>query len=49
MLFQVYQSEHGKGGHFAAWEMPEAIVGDLRNMFGRGGPCFGIVEGKDGY
>jgi len=28
----VWQSEHGKGGHFATWECPEAIVGDLRGM-----------------
>jgi len=45
----VHQSEHEKGGHFAAWERPEAIVGDLRKMFGKGGPCFGVVSGKIGY
>lgn len=43
------QSEHAKGGHFAAWEVPDAIVGDLRDMFGKGGPCYGVVEGKNGY
>ncbi|KAJ4248822.1 hypothetical protein NW762_012660 [Fusarium torreyae] len=30
----VYQEEHARGGHFAAWEQPDAIVGDLRAMFG---------------
>ncbi|KAF8446764.1 Alpha/Beta hydrolase protein [Terfezia claveryi] len=25
--------EHHKGGHFAAWENPDAIVGDLREYF----------------
>jgi hypothetical protein len=45
----VYESEHEKGGHFATWEAPEAIVGDLKNMFGRKGPCFGVVKGKTGY
>ena len=45
----VMQSEHGKGGHFAAWEQPNALVGDLRSMFGKDGPCFGIVKGKNGY
>lgn len=44
-----YQSEHERGGHFAAWEMPEAIAGDLQKMFGKGGPCFGVVAGKSGY
>ena len=44
-----YQSEHERGGHFAAWEVPGAIAGDLMNMFGRGGSCFGIVDGKNGY
>jgi hypothetical protein len=44
-----FQSEHNRGGHFAAWEMPGAIAGDLRTMLGRGGPCFGVVAGKDGY
>ncbi len=45
----VMQSEHERGGHFAAWEVPAAIAGDLQRMFGKGGPCFGVVEGKDGY
>ena len=45
----VLQSEHERGGHFAAWEVPDAIVEDLGKMFGRGGECFGIVEGRTGY
>lgn len=45
----VFQSEHEKGGHFAAWERPEAIVEDLRKMFGKGGPCYGVIPGKSGY
>lgn len=44
-----FQSEHEKGGHFAAWERPEAIVGDLREMFGKNGPCYGVIPGKSGY
>jgi len=32
-----YQSEHERGGHFAAWEMPEAIAGDLRRCLKRVG------------
>lgn len=45
----VWIGEHESGGHFAAWERPEAVVGDLRGMFSKGGPCYGIVKGKDGY
>jgi hypothetical protein len=45
----VFQSEHDSGGHFAAHEKPEELVGDLRKMFGRGGPAFGVVPGKVGY
>ena len=45
----VYQSEHERGGHFATSEFPEAIAGDLRKMFGKGGPCFGVVSARSGY
>ncbi len=45
----VFVGEHGKGGHFAAHEQPEALAGDLRTMFGRGGGAYGVVSGKDGY
>ena len=29
----IYYNAHDKGGHFAAWEQPAAIVGDLRAAF----------------
>jgi hypothetical protein len=46
----VFQREHERGGHFAAWERPDAIVGDLRDMFGRGrGGAYGVVKGRSGY
>ncbi|EAU86115.1 epoxide hydrolase [Coprinopsis cinerea okayama7 len=45
----VFESEHEFGGHFAAYEVPGALVGDLRKMFGKGGPAFAIVPGKTGY
>lgn len=45
----VFQSEYESGGHFAAWEKPEAIVDDLRKMFGRNGGAYGVVKGKPGY
>ena len=41
----VLQSEHDKGGHFAAWEVPEAIAKDLKDMFGPGGICEGLFTG----
>ena len=45
----VLVSESDKGGHFAAWEMPEAIMGDLKKMFGKSGGAYGVVEGRSGY
>ncbi|KAJ7062222.1 Alpha/Beta hydrolase protein [Mycena amicta] len=45
----VFQRVHKKGGHFAAWERPEELVEDLREMFGKGGRAFGVVPGKNGY
>jgi hypothetical protein len=45
----VFEAEHDSGGHFAAYERPDAIVQDLRSMFGKGGGAFGVVPGKDGY
>ncbi|KAL1733245.1 Alpha/Beta hydrolase protein [Schizophyllum commune] len=46
----VFESAmHDKGGHFAAYEVPELLVGDIRKMFAKGGPAYGVVKGKDGY
>ncbi|KAJ2924887.1 hypothetical protein H1R20_g12195, partial [Candolleomyces eurysporus] len=45
----VFESDHESGGHFAAHERPEELVSDLRKMFGKGGPCYGVVPGKTGY
>ena len=45
----VFEGSHERGGHFAAWECPDDIVGDLRKMFGKGGGAYGAVEGKGGY
>jgi len=44
-----FLSEHENGGHFAAFERPNDLVGDLRKMFGKEGPVHGIVEGCNGY
>ncbi|EMD39672.1 hypothetical protein CERSUDRAFT_81053 [Gelatoporia subvermispora B] len=45
----VHVSEHERGGHFAAFERPEDLAGDLRNMFITKGPAFGVVDGRTGY
>ncbi|KAH9942190.1 alpha/beta-hydrolase [Epithele typhae] len=45
----VYVKDHSKGGHFPAFEVPDALAQDLFVMFGRGGGAFGVVPGKNGY
>ncbi|KAL1747966.1 Alpha/Beta hydrolase protein [Schizophyllum fasciatum] len=45
----VYEGIHDKGGHFAAYEVPSTLAEDLLKMFAKGGPAYGVVEGKDGY
>ncbi|KAI0065050.1 alpha/beta-hydrolase [Artomyces pyxidatus] len=45
----VFEAEHDSGGHFAAYEKPEALVDDLRAMFGRKGPAWAVVTGRNGY
>lgn len=42
----VYEKHHDKGGHFAAWEQPDALVDDLRAMFGAEGGAKGAVKVK---
>ncbi|SRR6266702_136476 len=44
----VFESEHEVGEHFAAYEQPEALVGDLRKMFGKSGPAASVVSGCTG-
>ena len=45
----VFEAKHDTGGHFAAHEVPEKLAGDLRKMFSRNGPAYGVVPGKSGY
>ncbi|KAH8166697.1 hypothetical protein CIB48_g1557 [Xylaria polymorpha] len=40
----VYEADYEKGGHFAAWERPDAIIADLRKMFGNNGPAYESVR-----
>ncbi|KAF8526168.1 Alpha/Beta hydrolase protein [Gautieria morchelliformis] len=45
----VFIGEYTKGGHFAAYERPQELVGDVRAMFRKGAMAFGVVPGKTGY
>lgn len=45
----VFQSEHNKGGHFAAYEQPEKLADDLRRMFEAGGPAHDTFPESKGY
>lgn len=45
----VFEKDHDKGGHFASWERPEAIVEDLRAMFGKKGGAYDVVKDKSGF
>ncbi|KAK8139196.1 hypothetical protein PG984_002576 [Apiospora sp. TS-2023a] len=45
----VFEREHESGGHFAAYERPNELVTDVRDMFGMGGGAFGVVQGHTGY
>lgn len=45
----VFEKTLDSGGHFLAYEKPEYLVADLREMFGRKGGAAGVVEGRDGY
>ncbi|KAH9056306.1 Alpha/Beta hydrolase protein [Lactarius vividus] len=45
----VFETEHKVGGNFAVYEQPEALVGDLRKMFGKSGPAASVVPRCAGY
>ncbi|KAJ7207580.1 Alpha/Beta hydrolase protein [Mycena pura] len=45
----VFEAEHPMGGHFSAYETPALLVEDIRKMFRRGGPAYGVVRGCTGY
>ena len=47
--YLVFEAEHDSGGHFAAHEKPAELAGDLRKMFGKGGPAYGVVQDRKGY
>ncbi|KAJ5172464.1 Alpha/beta hydrolase fold-1 [Penicillium capsulatum] len=45
----VKEKEFDRGGHFAAWEVPELLVGDLKEFLGKEGPAYGAVTRRSGY
>ncbi|KAH3907705.1 hypothetical protein HBI56_181120 [Parastagonospora nodorum] len=45
----VFERRHEKGGHFAAWECPEALATDLQDMFGTCGGAYKCIEGASGF
>ncbi|KAJ5915144.1 Alpha/beta hydrolase fold-1 [Penicillium verhagenii] len=45
----VKETEYERGGHFAAWEVPEFVAGDLKEFLGKDGAAYAAVEDKDGY
>lgn len=45
----VFERDSETGGHFFAFERPDQLVKDLRDMFRRGGGAYGVVRGRKGY
>lgn len=45
----VRESEFDKGGHFAAWEVPDVLAADIQGFLGKEGQAYGIVSGADRY
>ncbi|KAJ5143634.1 uncharacterized protein N7515_002421 [Penicillium bovifimosum] len=45
----VQETEFDRGGHFAAWEVPELLAADLKKFLGNKGPAYGAVTDRDGY
>ncbi|KAI0123207.1 Alpha/Beta hydrolase protein [Xylariales sp. AK1849] len=45
----VLNKEYDSGGHFAAFERPTELASDLREMFGKNGGAYSVVDGKTGY
>ncbi|KAH8693620.1 epoxide hydrolase [Talaromyces proteolyticus] len=45
----VRETDYDKGGHFAAWEVPELLVQDVKAFLAKSGAGYGAVSGQDGY
>jgi hypothetical protein len=40
----VFEARHDKGGHFAAYEVPELLANDVRTMFGENGGAWEVTK-----
>ncbi|KAJ5811157.1 Alpha/beta hydrolase fold-1 [Penicillium robsamsonii] len=45
----VQETEYDRGGHFAAWEVPELLASDIKRFLGNNGPAYGVLADRDGY
>jgi hypothetical protein len=45
----VFESDNDSGGHFAAWEKPEHVARDLKDMFRKGAEAAEGLGDADGY
>ncbi|KAL4890893.1 Alpha/Beta hydrolase protein [Aspergillus ambiguus] len=45
----IRSKEYERGGHFAAWEVPELLAYDIQSFLGRNGQGYGAIPGKNGY
>ena len=45
----MFERTYDSGGHFFAYEKPELLIADVREMYGLGGGAEGVIEGKNGY
>jgi pimeloyl-ACP methyl ester carboxylesterase len=45
----VLNKVHPSGGHFAAYEKPQELATDLREMFSKNGGAYAVVNSKTGY
>lgn len=45
----VFERDHESGGHFFAYERPDYLVTDLRDMFRKGGGAYACIKDRRGY
>lgn len=45
----VFDKTYDSGGHFFAFERPDHLISDVREMFGKNGGAADVVTGKTGY
>lgn len=45
----VQETEYDRGGHFAAWEVPELLASDIKRFLSNNGPAYGAVANRNGY